>query len=120
MAKAQALQYRGMSKERTLEFWWCHLHIENSPAIATPLQKCTHQNEEMVWGNAKEGSADELENHLCHAPVLPDPFQLSFKQPEEIETEASGLWERRESNQYLTIVIGFGVVFRGSPKFGHV
>lgn len=39
---------------------------------------------------------------------------------EEIETEASGLWERRESNQYLTIVIGFGVVFRGSPKLFHV
>lgn len=62
-----------------------------------------------MWGNAKEGSADELENHLCHAPVwvLPDPFQLSFKQPEEIETEASGLWEQRccrESNLYVTIV----------------
>ncbi|CAK9157738.1 unnamed protein product [Ilex paraguariensis] len=55
--------YRGMSKERTLEFWWCHLNISNSPAIATPLRKCTHQNEEMVWGNAKEGSADE-ENNL--------------------------------------------------------
>lgn len=45
MAKAQA-PYIEMSKERTLEFWWCHLeHL--SPAIATPLRKCTLKNEEM-------------------------------------------------------------------------
>lgn len=25
-------------------------YISNSPAIATPLRKCTHKNEEMVWG----------------------------------------------------------------------
>ncbi|GMN27675.1 hypothetical protein TIFTF001_001767 [Ficus carica] len=49
----------------------------------------------MMWGNAKEGSADELENHLCHVPVLSIPSSYLSSNLEEIETEASGLWERR-------------------------